>query len=214
MRRRAEDRWQAAQPPLDQDGAPARGPASRTRAGRPPRGRLRKLGLVGLAAAMTFAAALVTPAGAQAEAQILGPVDHVATMSTAGTQPLSYSAPNPVPYGIAQFTTYPAYSTIQVKVYFAGIDPAGAHVYIVAGGKIISNCMLPPPTNGQISDYCSLSAQAMQQFEADPSDVIIYIQARPGQPGSPEHLPGGVVLNPGSIWSHLVAVQSAGGTNG
>jgi hypothetical protein len=58
------------------------------------------------------------------------------------------------------------------------------------------------------------SPQIVQAMVANPSNAIAYVQAPPGNPGSPENLPGGVVLNPGSPWARLQAAPPpSGGVN-
>jgi hypothetical protein len=219
----ANDKRQPAQSPLDQAGAPARGPAARTRAGRPPRGRLRKLGLTGLAAAAMISALALAPSSAHADA-----ISYAANMSPAGTQPQTYSPPPTAPQGIAQFTINPATNTIVTYLQFANVGTAkrvsstgcagylyqasGSELYVIVGGKIYTR-LLPPPTCNTISDTWFASSQIVQAIEADPGSAIVYVQAPPGQPGSREYLPGGVMLNPGSIWSQLEVPYDGGSLN-
>jgi hypothetical protein len=218
----ANDKRQAAQSPRDQDDAPARGPSARTRAGRPPRGRLRKLGLTVLAAAATISALTLAPSSAHAAT-----ISYAANMSPTGTQPLTYSPPSTAPQGIAQFTINTATNTIYTYLQFTNVGMAkwvsstactgylyqasGSTLYVTIGGKIYTR-VLPPPTCDTISDTWSAGPQIVQAIEADPGNAIVYVQAPPGQPGSREYLPGGVVLNPGSIWSQL-EVPDGGGVN-
>ena len=76
---------------------------------------------------------------------------------------------------------------------------------MVAGDKIIGSRDFPPPTCSTITDDWAAPPQVVQSIAANPSNAIVYVQAPPGNPGSPQSLPGGVVLNPGSIWARLQA---------
>jgi hypothetical protein len=218
MGRQAKDKWQATQSPLEQDGAPARGPAAPIPAGRPPRGRLRKLGLAGLAAAVMISALALAPSGAQAATTGDSELLYVAQLTTTGTQPLT-SVPATAPQGIAQVIIYPASDTIYTYLQFTNVGtgvwlsgsspcspgyiyPGSGTLYVMVAGKIATRA-LPPPTCDTFSDTWSAGPQIVQAIEANPGNAIVYVQAPPGQPGSREYLPGGIVLNPGSIWSRL-----------
>jgi hypothetical protein len=87
----------------------------------------------------------------------------------------------------------------------------GIRLYVVDGDKIIGSRNLPPPTCNTVTDSWAASSQVVQSIVANPSNAIVYVQAPPGNPGSPQYLPGGVVLNPGSPWAQLQAAPSRGG---
>jgi hypothetical protein len=89
----------------------------------------------------------------------------------------------------------------------------GIRLYVVAGDKIIGSRDLPPPSCNVTTDSWAASSQVVQSIVANPSNAIVYVQAPPGNPGSPLNLPGGVVLNSGSPWARLQATPSPGGAN-
>ena len=90
----------------------------------------------------------------------------------------------------------------------------GIRLYVVAGDKITASRALPPGTCSTTTDDWAAGPQIVQAIVANPSNAIVYVQAPPGSPGSPESLPGGVVLNPGSPWARLQAAPPpSGGVN-
>lgn len=141
--------------------------------------------------------------------------------------------PGPAPHigakGTAQLDIGTTRGTIYTRVQFTGtgtptpVPPGvpckevwpsnGIRLYVVAGDNIIGSRNLPPPTCNTVTDTWAASSQVMQAIVANPSNAIVYVQAPPGNPGSPQSLPGGVVLNPGSPWAWLQAVPSGGGAN-
>ena len=80
-------------------------------------------------------------------------------------------------------------------------------------GTIIGSRSLPPGTCNVITDTWAAGLQVVQLIAANPSSAIVYVQAPPGNPGSPQSLPGGVALNPGSPWARLQAMPTSGGAN-
>ena len=52
-------------------------------------------------------------------------------------------------------------------------------------GTIIGSRSLPPGTCNVITDTWAASLQVVQLIAANPSDAIVYVQAPPGNPGSP-----------------------------
>jgi hypothetical protein len=142
--------------------------------------------------------------------------------------PTGYQATPPTsgPRGTAQLDIVPTHGTIYTRVQFTDTGtptPAppgtpckelypsnGIRLYVVAGDKIIGGRNLPPPTCNTVTDLWAASLQVVQLIVANPSNAIVYVQAPPGNPGSPQNLPGGVVLNPGSPWARLQAVPSGG----
>jgi hypothetical protein len=135
--------------------------------------------------------------------------------------------PESGPRGLAQLYIETTRGTISTNVQFTGtgtptptppgtpckeIYPSnGIRLYVVAGDKIIANRNLPPPTCNTTSDTWAASLQVVQLIAANPSNAIVYVQAPPDNPGSPQNLPGGVVLNPGSPWARLQAMPTSGG---
>jgi hypothetical protein len=89
----------------------------------------------------------------------------------------------------------------------------GSRLYVVAGDKIIFGRNFPPPTCSTLTDDWTVSSQVVQSIVANPSNAIVYVEAPPGITGSPEYLPGGVVLNPGSPWARLQPPPASGDTN-
>ena len=146
--------------------------------------------------------------------------------------PTGYQDPPPTsgPRGTAQLNIDTTRGAIHTRVQFTDTGtptPAppgtpckeiwpsnGIRLYVVAGDKIIGSRNLPPPTCNTVTDSWAASSQVVQSIVANPSNAIVYVQAPPGNPGSPQSLPGGVVLNPGSIWARLQAAPPVGsGTN-
>jgi hypothetical protein len=85
-----------------------------------------------------------------------------------------------------------------------------SRLYVVAGDKIIFGRNFSPPTCSTLTDDWTVSSQVVQSIVANPSNAIVYVEAPPGNPGSPVYLPGGVRLNPGSPWARLQAAPSDG----
>jgi hypothetical protein len=132
-----------------------------------------------------------------------------ASMTPTGHQ---YPGPESGPRGAAIVNINTTSGVIDSNIQFADIAGVG-RLYVVAGGKIIVSRNLPPPTSGVITDTWAAPPQVVQSIVANPSNAIVYVQAPPGNPGSPQSLPGGVVLNPGSIWARLQAAPSGGEAN-
>lgn len=213
-----DDTRPGERPAQRQEGGPARvrGPARRP---------LRKLVLTGLAGAVMMSAA-ATPVAAQANTIGATNTTHYAVLTPTGFR---WPPPTSGPNGTAQFRVSP-YGQVSTRllwdevgplIYSGGTSPCstvyqsgGAKLYVMAAGRIVAWRGLPPGTCNTTSDSWSATPQIAQVFLTNPSNVIIYVQAPPGQPGSPVQLPGGVVLNPGSIWSHVeLAPQDGGGCN-
>ncbi len=145
---------------------------------------------------------------------IMSPTGHQATPPTSG------------PRGTAQLDIVPTHGTVHTVVIFTDtgtptpVPPGvpckevwpsnGIRLYVVAGDKIIGGRNLPPPTCNTTADTWAASLQVVKSIVANPSNAIVYVQAPPGNPGSPQNLPGGVVLNPGSPWARLQAAPSGG----
>jgi hypothetical protein len=147
---------------------------------------------------------------------------------SAGMSPTGYQATPPTsgPSGLAQLSISTTHGTISTRVQFTGtgtptptppgtpcreIWPSnGIRLYVVAGDKILGSRSLPPPTCNVVTDLWAASSQVVQSIVANPSNAIVYVQAPPGNPGSPLNLPGGVVLNPGSPWARLQVAPSGG----
>jgi hypothetical protein len=137
--------------------------------------------------------------------------------------PTGHQDPPPTsgPRGVANVNFDATDGTIHTNVDFAGtgtptpVPPGSAckeiwplkasRLYVVAGDKVIGNRNFPPPTCSTITDDWAASSQVVQSIVASPSNAIVYVEAPPGNPGSREYLPGGVVLNPGSPWARLQA---------
>ena len=135
--------------------------------------------------------------------------------------PTGHQDPPPTsgPRGVANVYFDATRGTINTNVDFAGTGtptPApppcgdvwpsnGIRLYVVAGDKIIGSRNLPPPTCNTVTDSWAASSQVVQSIVANPSNAIVYVEAPPGNPGSPVYLPGGVRLNPGSPWARLQA---------
>ncbi len=143
--------------------------------------------------------------------------------------PTGYQATEPTsgPRGLAQLDIEPTRGTISIRVQYTDTGtptPAvgckelyplnGIRLYVVAGDKIIGSRSLPPGTCNVTIDNWAAPPQVVQLMVANPSNAIVYVQAPPGNPGSPQNLPGGVVLNPGSPWARLQpAPTTSGGAN-
>ncbi len=137
----------------------------------------------------------------------------------ASMTPTGHQDPGPTsgPRGAAAVYIDTTRGAIHANVDFAGTGtptPAGppcgdiwplkgSRLYVVDGGRIISGHNFPPPTCSTLTDDWTVSSQVVQSIVANPSNAIVYVEAPPGNPGSPEYLPGGVVLNPGSPWARL-----------
>jgi hypothetical protein len=138
--------------------------------------------------------------------------------------------PESGPRGLAQLDIEPTRGTVSTRVQFSDtgtptLAPPGSvgckevypsngrELYVVAGDKIIGRRNLPPGTCNVITDTWAASSQVVQLMVANPSNAIVYVQAPPGNPGSPQNLPGGVVLNPGSPWARLRVLPSGGDAN-
>jgi hypothetical protein len=140
--------------------------------------------------------------------------------------PTGHQDPPPIsgPRGVANVDFDATRGAIHTHVGFAGTGtptPAGppcgdiwplkaSRLYVVGGGKIIGSRNFPPPTCSTITDSWAASSQVVQSIVANPSNAIVYVEAPPGNPGSPQYLPGGVVLNPGSPWAQLQTAPSGG----
>jgi len=149
-----------------------------------------------------------------------------ASMTPTGHQ---YPGPTSGPRGAANVDINPTNGVIHTHVAFAGTGtptPAGppcgdiyplkaSRLYVMAGGKIIGSRNFPPPTCSTITDDWPAPPQVAQSIAANPSNAIVYVEAPPGNPGSPQYLPGGVRLNPGSPWARLqpAPTTSGGGAN-
>ncbi len=215
MSTNANNTRQEARSPLHHDDRGAPPTATQIRQGRPPRRWLRKLGVTGVLVTALLSTLALAPSDADAAT-----IQYATQLSPTGTQPLRYVAPSTAPQGVAQFTVTTETSSIYTYLQFTNVGPgvwnsdtsspcpgylypdSGRELYVIVGGKIASRA-LPPETCDTISDTWYAGPQIVQAIEANPNNAIVYVQAPPGQPGSREYLPGGVVLNPGSIWAHL-----------
>jgi hypothetical protein len=135
--------------------------------------------------------------------------------------PTGHQDPPPTsgPRGAAIVNFDATRGTIHTNVDFAGTGtptPAGppcgniwplkaSRLYVVAGDKIIGSRSFSPPTCSTLTDSWAAPSQVVQSIAANPSNAIVYVEAPPGNPGSPVYLPGGVRLNPGSPWARLQA---------
>jgi hypothetical protein len=143
-----------------------------------------------------------------------------------------YPTPESGPRGLAQLDIETTRGTISTRVQYADtgtptLAPPGSvgckevypsngiRLYVVAGDKIIGSRGLPPGTCNVVTDNWAAPPQVVQLMVTNPSNAIVYVQAPPGNPGSPQNLPGGVVLNPGSPWARLqpAPTTSGGGAN-
>ena len=151
----------------------------------------------------------------------------VGFMSPTGPQA---SPPQSGPRGLASINIDVPHSSIYSQVEFAETGPGilvddpnsacreywpsnGVRLYVVAGNKIIANRAFPAPTCSITTDIWAAGPQIVQAIVANPSNAIVYVQAPPGNPGSPEYLPSGVVLNPGSPWARLQPGSDSSGVN-
>ena len=132
--------------------------------------------------------------------------------------PTGHQDPPPTsgPRGVANVYFDATRGTIHTNVDFAGTGtptPAGppcgniwplkaSRLYVVAGDKIIGSRNFRPPTCSTITDDWAAPSQVVQSIAANPSNAIVYVEAPPNTLPR-EYLPGGVVLNSGSIWAQL-----------
>jgi hypothetical protein len=119
--------------------------------------------------------------------------------------PTGHQDPPPTsgPRGAALVDFNPTRGVLNFEVQFTDVkEPFICRFYVVAGDKIIGTRQLPPSTDDTISDTFTVSSQVVQSIVANPSNAIVLVEAPPSTLPR-EYLPGGVVLNSGSVWAQL-----------
>jgi hypothetical protein len=128
----------------------------------------------------------------------------VGYMSPTGYQ---YPPPESGPHGVVWVNVDPPRSILHLQMLVTDVKtPYRRMFYVVAGDTIIGRRQLLT----DIDDWVAPS-EVVQSIVANPSNAVVYVEAPPSTLPR-EYLPGGVVLNSGSIWAQLQP-QPDGGAN-